>query len=195
MVVDGHLGGYMAGGDPETFYPELWTWLVEECRVRTVLDVGCGPGHAMNFFADRLDCDVWGIDGIKAPHPLIEPHDYTTGPYAPTDEDGTPLVVTGRLYDLAWSSEFVEHVEERYVPNFLATFQAARLVAMTHAVPGQAGWHHVNCRTGDYWQGALAAVGYVLDDRLTRVGRERAALNERETNYFRDTGMIFRRAE
>ena len=37
-----HLGGNIAGGDPASFYPGLWAWLVSEFKVKTVLDIGCG---------------------------------------------------------------------------------------------------------------------------------------------------------
>ena len=52
---------------------------------------------------------------------------------------------------MSWCCEFVEHVEEKYVHNFMKTFNECSLVAMTHGVPGQPGHHHVNCQTPEYW--------------------------------------------
>lgn len=184
MVVDGHLGGYVPGGDPDTFYPQLWDWLVTELAVDSVVDVGCGEGQALGYFRG-LGCDVFGIDGIYQPE--IDDfcqHDYADGPLALNARD-----------DLCWSCEFVEHVEEEHVPNFLATFASADLVLMTHATPGQPGWHHVNCQTDGYWTERLASIDYRLDEQLTARTRALAAGNGRDTNYYRDTGLAFRREE
>ena len=52
MVRDGHLGGYIQGGDPGTWCPHLWSWIVKEFEIRSVLDVGCGEGHSTKFFHD-----------------------------------------------------------------------------------------------------------------------------------------------
>lgn len=185
MVVDGHLGGYVPGGDPDTWYPELWAWMIEQEGVRSMIDVGCGEGQTLDWFTEN-GCDAVGVDGMPQQHDRILKHDYTRDPLA--------AWVGGRWsFDLAWSAEFVEHIEERHVPNFLATFRLARLVLMTHAIPGQPGWHHVNCRHADYWIGVLSAAGFTLDLGMTETTRDLAASNGRETNYYRDTGLAFRR--
>lgn len=67
--------------------------------------------------------------------------------------------------------EFVEHAEERFVPNILATFARCRYVAMTHALPGQGGHHHVNEQHSGYWIEKLASVGHVYDDATTQEAR------------------------
>lgn len=183
MIVDGHLGGFVPGGDPATQYPDMWRWLVESEQVRSVLDVGCGDGQAVRFFRD-LGCYCVGIDGIPQDAIDTVEHDYTTGKWvAPLD------------FDLLWSCEFVEHVEERFMPNFLATFACAKTVLLTHAEPGQGGWHHVNLQNADYWKGALAAIGYGYDDQLTFATRELARRNGDPYNHFRRSGLAFRRYE
>ena len=176
-----HLGGYVAGGDPATYYPDLWEFLVTAGDVSSVIDVGCGDGVALRAFAD-LGCTVLGVDGVPQDDERIVQHDYTTGPFVPDAR-----------FDLAWCCEFVEHVVEWYVPNFLATLVCADLILLTHAEPGQCGHHHVNCRTSDYWKGALAAVGYSYDDRTTQVARILASVNRSPWNHFVRSGMAFRR--
>ena len=205
MMTDGHLGGYVVGGDAATFYPGLFDWLVETWEVKSVIDVGCGEGHALRYFRDK-GCRVRGVDGIEQDDDDIVTWDYTKGPLRPqeavTDNgppgpDGTPAWSMERWqrteFDLAWSCEFVEHVEERYVPNFLATFACARYVLMTHGEPGQPGWHHVNNQPADYWRGAMAAVGYEFDELLTAQSRGFASMNLDPYNHFRRSGLAFRR--
>lgn len=181
FVMAGHLGGYVAGGDPATQYPDLWAWLVRWRGVRSVLDVGCGDGQALRYFRD-LGCDVLGVEGVPQDDPDIVEHDFTLGPYVPPRE-----------FDLCWSCEFVEHVEQAYEANFLATFSCAALVLMTHADPGQPGHHHVNCQTGEYWVEKMQGIGYELYPLLTTATRRMAAANDSPWNHYARSGMAFER--
>lgn len=197
LVAAGHLGGYVVGpyGDPATYYPELWQWLVEERKVQSVVDVGCGEGHAVRFF-EGLGVEAVGIDGVSQEHPRILRHDYTLGPWSPSFlREGPEGPWRDDRCDLVWSCEFVEHVEERFLPNFLATFGAGHYVLMTHADPGQLGHHHVNCRSSDYWVGTMAAVGYRLDSQLTAQTRELAGHNTDQWNHYVRSGLAFARCQ
>lgn len=208
-----HLGGYVPGGDAATMYPMLWHWLVAERGVCSVLDVGCGDGAALAAF-QKLGCCTLGIDGVPQESASIATHDYTAGPFdlsvcpacghahSPASCGGDPSGVcgtdgcgcgVGRLsrYDLVWSCEFVEHVEARYLPNFLATFRLGDLVLLTHAEPGQEGHHHVNCQPAGYWRGAMAAIGYREDSGLTRVTRALAGANPSAWNHYARSGLAF----
>jgi SAM-dependent methyltransferase len=152
-----------------------------------VIDVGCGEGHAAGFFRG-IGCKVLGIDGsrqaraasvIPDAHVL---HDYQDAPFDPAWRG------LGKQWDLVWSCEFVEHVDERFVPNFLVTFSAARKYLMiTYAHPGQPGWHHVNCRDEDYWIEKVVGAGFRFDGALTRKARELAH------DHFFHRGLVFSR--
>lgn len=179
MREQGHLGGYVVGGDDATYYPDLWRFLVREYEVSSVLDIGCGEGHALRFFRD-LGCRVFGIDGVAQDDEDIFCHDYASGPFH-----------LSRRYDLGWCCEFVEHVEERHLPNFLETFKSCRLLLLTHAFPGQPGYHHVNCRSADYWRGVLASIGYREDEMLTAMTRSLALANRSPYNHYARSGMAF----
>ena len=193
---EGHLGGYIRSsdqpapsgldvthGDPETWTPRLWDWAVEKLRVRSVLDVGCSEGHAAAYFRQK-GCEVLGVDGspqaqadsrIPDAHVL---HDYAVSEYRPERE-----------FDLVWSCEFVEHVEERFLPHFLPTFEAGRWVMMTFAGPGQLGWHHVNCQPESYWIAKLEERGFRFHEAWTAASREVA-----EGMHYRRRGLVFGRA-
>jgi len=179
-----HLGGYVPGGDEATWYPDLWRYLVKKLDVHTVVDVGCGDGQAIKFFRDELGCKVLGLDGLPQEDPDIEVWDFVKGP-----RRGVPVP----RCDLIWCCEFVEHIPEEHMKNFLRAFQAGTYVAMTHAEPGQPGHHHVNCKTSQYWIGALAAAGYGFEDILTKCARIAASTNESPWNHFKRSGLVFKR--
>lgn len=159
---DGHTGGCNIYGDPATECPKMWAFLVNQLGVKSVLDVGCGFGFHAKYFKEVLGCDVLGVEGSEKvvelsllPGQIIH-HDYTTGRYVPD-----------RVFDLCWSIEFVEHVYEQYVQNFVDTFKMCKHLAITHGLPGQAGYHHVNCQPPEYWINVLARNGFILLDDLT----------------------------
>lgn len=173
-----HLGGYQEGGDPGCLELELWRWLVETRNVATVLDVGCGDGAGVRFLRS-LGVDAIGIDGVPQEDEHIALHDYTTGP-APISDD----------FDLVWSCEFVEHVEQRHMTNFLSSFDRGKMLLITHAIPGQGGHHHVNCQESEYWIEAIeAGTRLRYDPDLAAQARDHALTH----GYFSRTGLAFSR--
>ncbi len=191
QVVDGHLGGYVEGGDPNTTYPAMWEWLAETyANLGPMLDVGCGDGATLAYFR-TLGVDGVGVDGIAQHEERILQHDFTKGPWPTPGSWFGSVEFLG--FGLVWSCEFVEHVAEEYVENFLSAFLLGRLVLMTHALPGQGGHHHVNCQTAAYWIRKLASISYALDVPLTARLRALAAQEDipAEGNYFARTGLAF----
>lgn len=154
FIGEGHLGGCVVRGDPDCSAPEIWDALIAEFNSQSVLDIGCGCGHALKYFLDKglrgagVDGYQLAIDYSPVKDKIIL-HDYSNGPLQPAEP-----------FDLGWCCEFVEHVRDQYVPNFIATFQACQVVAMTHAVPGQGGFHHVNCQDDAYWLRVMSAAGF-----------------------------------
>lgn len=132
-------------GDVGTWAPQVWDDVIKTHNVKSIVDVGCGAGHSLNYFINK-GLDSMGIEGylpaIKKSlvKKYIKVHDYTLGEFIPY-----------KKYDMSWCCEFVEHVEEIYVDNFMKTFNECSLVAMTHGLPGQPGHHHVNCQPPEYW--------------------------------------------
>lgn len=144
----GHLGGCHVSstiGDVGSWCPCLWDLLIEITEAKSIVDVGCGAGYSLKYFMDKGIASI-GIEGLPevlhyspVPNNIII-HDYTIGEF-----------VLDWKCDLAWSCEFVEHVEEKYTKNFMKTFEKCNYVGMTHAVPGQGGYHHVNEQPSPYW--------------------------------------------
>lgn len=147
-----HLGGHF--GQTNMDEPTL-DYLIARYGIRSMLDVGCGPGGMLHA-AQRRGLRVWGIDGDSTlERGLWSIHDYTTGPYH------------AAAYDLIWCTEFVEHVEAQYQENYLTTFDAGRVLFLTAAPPGFPGWHHVNCQSAAYWISLLQSRGWDVDLEAT----------------------------
>lgn len=173
------LGGNLRHGDVNTFTPGLWKFLIERFAVESVLDVGCGEGHAVKHMR-RLGVIAHGIDGLRgnverAVTP-VSMHDLLAGPFF------MPV-------DLVWSCEVAEHIVEDKVDHFLDTLANGRVVAMTHAVPGQEGHHHVNCQPAEYWVQHMMARGYELSHE-TNLCRHIAA-REGYVTFFQNAGLLF----
>jgi hypothetical protein len=175
------LGGNFRHGDIHTIAPRLWRYMIDRFGIDSVLDVGCGEGHAVRFFR-RLGLHAHGIDGLvdnvrRAVIPIAL-HDLLSGPYY------MPV-------DLVWSCEVAEHIDPAKVGHYLDTLACGRIVAMTHALPGQEGYHHVNCQPPEYWIEKMRQRGFVLDPQ-NQVLREVSARDE-TWNYFAKTGLVFHR--
>jgi SAM-dependent methyltransferase len=155
-----HLGGYVVGGDSNTYAPEIWDWMINN-NIKSVIDVGCGEGYSTKYFYDN-GCEVLGIEGgINAINNSIIKekiicHDYTESPFIPS-----------KIYDAVWCCEFVEHVMEEFIENFLITFDYAKNIFLTHAVPGQNGYHHVNEQNSDYWISKIEKRGFKFNENVS----------------------------
>ena len=176
VATPAHLGGHF--GVTHCDEPTLNYLMANYAPIVSMIDVGCGPG-AMVDLAVSKGIRAIGIDGdpavVQANGGIVE-HDYTTGSLSLW-----PV-------DLVWSVEFVEHVEERFVWNFLETFRNGRVLMMTHALPGQGGHHHVNEQLPEYWHKLLRSDGWTFDE----VGTNWIRANATDW-YVRDTGMIWHR--
>ena len=171
-----HLGGH----ENETHIDDgALSYFIENFGVKSMVDIGCGPGGMVDL-ARRKGLDIIGLDGdysIERPseiNDLIKIHDFVTGPYQ-----------LDKTYDLAWTVEFVEHVEEKYMDNFIDVMKQCKFVIMTHAFPdnraiimltvsmqhtGSGRWRSVDFNTivSLQWPYAMSqqCVNVILDNRV-----------------------------
>lgn len=193
VINEGHLGGYIYEGDVATTFPTLWDFLIEDLNVKSILDVGCGRGFTLKHFYDR-GCKVMGIDGSPSAiesnlvKERVRQYDFTRQKIEPQNN-----------FDLVYSVEFVEHVEEQYMENFLSCFDKGKNVVITFAGPDQGGHNHVNCQPKEYWIEKIEKRGFTYDDEYTKILKEKAK-HDRMTycptfdgNHFEHRGLFFKR--
>lgn len=177
----GKLPSHLGGGEMRCHDDKgSLLWVKEKFNIKNMLDIGCGQGCQPRL-AQSLGIDATGIDGdfsIKRKLDKFILHDYTTGPYDFKDQK----------FDLIWSVEFVEHVEEEYLPNFMKNFQLGKYVIMTFAPPGKAGHHHVNCRPAEYWIEKFNEYGFKYDEKSTAELKKACTMGK---DFIRNNGMFF----
>tara|TARA_Y100000361_G_scaffold58730_1_gene51386 strand:- start:824 stop:1429 length:606 start_codon:yes stop_codon:yes gene_type:complete len=182
-VLEGHLGGFYTTVDKASHCPEMFKYLIENLDINSVLDIGCGMGYQMQEFMKYCD-EVVGVDGSEyatSNSPVKESifkHDFSVGELETEDR-----------FDLCWCCEFVEHVKEEFRDNFLSSFAFCKYVAMTHAVPGQGGHHHVNCQPMEYWVEHMSRFGFEFDEEMTDQLKELAG----KGTHYGNTGLFFRK--
>lgn len=175
-----NLPEHLGGSEGETHIDNgALSFIIGAAGIKSMVDVGCGPGGMVEL-ARSKGIDAYGIDGDftiqrKVPCHL---HDFTTG-----------HVDLGRTFDLCWCVEFVEHVEEKYMDNFIKVFQQCKYVMMTHAYPGQGGHHHVNEQPTQYWIDTLNKAGFVFEEDMTKHIRQLSTMKQK---YIRTHGLFFK---
>lgn len=177
-----HLGGHL---NRTHLDPGALLVIRDTFGIKSMLDVGCGPGGMIEL-AESVGIQSWGIDGdpyVERQTKHVTIHDYTLGP---VDVSHLPMT----QFDLAWSVEFLEHVEEKFIDNYMHSFRMCNYVVCTAAPPGWPGHHHVNCRSIDYWVGAFAANGFEYDGKMS--GNVRA-YSTMPKGFMGRTGMFFRK--
>lgn len=182
-IVDSDLPPHLGGHLNKTHIDEgTLNHLCRKFDITSMLDIGCGPGDMITHAKER-GLTAIGVDGDYSIQrtEIVHIHDYTTGKW---------LWNSDMKFDLGWSVEFLEHVEEKYMPFFMHSFARCEYVVVTAAPPGWPGHHHVNCRDKEYWKGAFAAIGYEYDDQTTQ---EIVKVSTMKKPFMQNNGMFFRK--
>ncbi len=174
-----HLGGNIIEGDAFTFSPTAWNYVVDRFAVRSVLDLGSGIGYAAEYL-HRKGLKVLAVDGLAS--------NVRAAIYPTIELDLTKSAVKC-VVDFVHCQEVVEHISEEFLENLLASLCCGRFLLMTHAVPGQGGYHHVNEQPAEYWISHLGRYGFRLMEEDTQ--RVRKMATDDGAIYLARTGMLF----
>ena len=181
-MLEDHLGGHCG----KTHLDEgALRYFIEKFSIKNFLDIGCGPGGMVQL-ASQYGLDSMGIDGDHTverfdPSKFII-HDFAKSSYKPE-----------KRYDIGWSCEFVEHVYEEFIPNYVTAFTACKRIMITYAPPGWPGHHHVNCQEEDYWIEKLSNYGFVYKQDWTQELRKHSTMNKNKSKkaFVRNRGLMF----
>lgn len=150
-----HLGGHF---NRTCMCLDTLLFIKQKYNITSMLDIGCGLA-GMTEYANYLGIYSIGVDGDSSlpKKDYVILHDYSL--------DKLNLNET---FDLAYSAEFLEHVYDNFIPNFMICFQKAQYSFITAAPPGQGGHHHVNEQPKEYWIEVFNDYGfeYLKEDSL-----------------------------
>jgi hypothetical protein len=163
-----HLGGHINKNNIE--YGSI-LFLKKKFGINNMLDIGCGPGD-MEEVCNKLDIAYFGLEGDEeCKKNNIKIIDFSKEKYDSED-----------IFDLGYSTEFLEHVEEKYIENYINAFKNCKYLLITAAPPKWPGHHHVNCKNHKYWLKLFNKYGFILDPYVTLNIREKSTMNINRTN-------------
>jgi hypothetical protein len=139
--------------------------MLSEIGVHSLIDVGCGRGISTSYFY-RRGVDVLCVEGSHdaiqqsyLPRERIVQHDFSGGQWWPE-----------QTYDVAWSTEFLEHVGRQYMDNYITVFMKAALVFVTTS--GWGGHHHVEVHAPWWWKARFEARGFIYSEYLSSMAHD-----------------------
>lgn len=171
-----HLGGH---GNTTHIDTGTLKYLKKKYEIKSMVDIGCGPGGMVQVAKD-MGINCIGIDG-----------DPNVNPDILWDFTDNMLLPGMHSFDLGYSVEFLEHVDEQYMENYMWVFGGCEYIVCTAAPPGKKGHHHVNCQDTEYWIDAFAYYGFDYDKEETKNIR-RVSTMTRE--FMKKYGMFFTRS-
>ena len=166
-----HLGGHINTTNIET---GTFNYLNKKYNLKSFLDIGCGPGGMVqlanenNLLARGLEGDDNAIKQSNVSN-LITKIDFSKEKY---DDQ-----LTIDSFDLGYSSEFLEHVDEEYIDNYMPAFQKCKYILITAAPPKWPGHHHVNCKDHEYWVRKFNKYGFYHYPYETNNCRKNSTMN------------------
>ena len=180
MILADHLGGHnnktwTDKGTLRYFYHQL--------GCRTMLDVGCGPGGQVNVAKIVGYKKVTGVDGDHTVNPDIL-HDFTKD-----------KIIHNIKYDLCWSVEFLEHVPEEYMDNYMPLFKNCKHIVCTSSLYNNQ--YHYCIKEKKWWIDQFEKRGFLYDDFVYREILEVSTMNKKLTqdginaSWLERNGMYF----
>ena len=73
--------------------------------------------------------------------------------------------------------------------NYIDAFKSGKYVICTHAQPGQAGHHHVNCKPQSYWIDLFGKHGLFYSEEYTRQMKEASTMGK---PFIKRNGLFFK---
>src|ERR1700690_1145762 len=167
-------------------YRRLAQCIEEIAQPTSVLDIGCGCGYVITYFAKKriAYCPVFGVDGD------VESRKWSEKPELIRIADLRLPTFFSMNFDLVICTETAEHIDEKFADVLVETVahHTERMLVWSAAQPGQEWPGHVNLQHPDYWIKKLKAHGLELDKAATQrlqmlILREHAQHEYAVTNF------------
>lgn len=134
--------------------------------VRTIVDVGCGPGLYVRQFVHT----GFNAIGVEYSPKLRRSGEKRGVQILPFDVSIPTPHPPGAPFDLAVSFEVGEHISPALADAFVNYFRGlAKRVVFSAAHPGQGGTAHINEQPREYWIEKFEKIGFKYDPETTSV--------------------------
>ena len=129
--------------------------LAQRHRPTSVLDIGCGSGAYLKYFASQGAQRIKGIDGAQERARYLQPDEY-----AQVDL-GTPFELA-QTFDLVICVEVIEHIPAQSEHTLISsiTRHARERIVFSSAPAGPPGASPINCRPMSHWLDLFASAGW-----------------------------------
>src|ERR1700690_2824043 len=162
-------------------YRRLAQCIEEIAQPTSVLDIGCGCGHVITYFAEKriAYCPVFGVDGD------VESRKWSEKPELIRIADLRVSTWFSVNFDLVICTETAEHIDEKFADVLVETVahHTERMLVWSAAQPGQEGPGHVNLQFPEYWTAKLALYGLRVDEEKTATLRARMLETHAQHEY------------
>jgi len=127
----------------------------------SVIDVGCAIGDIVQGFRDRGK-ESFGLEGSPHAEPFL-----VCDPRVVFFKDLREDLEINMRFDLCTCLEVAEHIEKKYIPNFVANLVSlSDQLLLSIAGPGQGGLHHYTLEDILWWDRYFNSYGYIRDDSV-----------------------------
>jgi SAM-dependent methyltransferase len=142
---------------------ELW----QIVQPTSVVDIGCGLGQWLKAASDLGASHIFGVDGdyIRRDRLRIDESSFRS---CDLEVQSCRVVVPeGRSFDLTISLEVAEHLSKSRAASFIDDLcSLGDLVLFSAAIPGQAGFEHLNTQWPAYWSALFRKHDFYCFDKL-----------------------------
>lgn len=163
----------------------MTSYLYDQFRPTSVLDLGCGMGNYLKYFAER-GCRAVGVEGSSAgvsrvPESVIA-----------FQHDLRKPLGTNQKFDLVMSVEVAEHIPKKYSRNLVSSVcrHARDVIVFTAAPPGTPGQDHINCQDQSFWDDLFANNGFFFDRERTKALRQHA-IETSAAQWFQEWAFVY----
>lgn len=172
--------------------PKIIDRIIKEFNPESVLDIGSGTGVYVEEFLKR-NVKAIGIEGNLAVKPIL-----VTGVNNIVFKDlRSPLNLEER-YDLVWSIEVVEHIDEKYIDVLIynLTKYCDKWLVMTSGLNSYGrNPEHLNEQDGNYWIKLIEKEGFTYCDEISQeiMDYNKKILKRKGLDWFKECLLVFKK--
>lgn len=162
---------------------EVIPYLLQQFKIDSVVDLGCGIGTWLAVFAENGVTDFLGCDGSYVPQGYLQ---IPQSSFRAVDLSQS--LEFERRYSLAMSMEVAEHIAPESAEAFVKKLtELSDIVLFSAALPYQGGTGHVNENLPEYWALLFRKYDYVPLDII----RDNFWLNGMVCPWYRQNTIVY----